>query len=471
MREFLTDDFLLYNDTAKTLYHNYAKQMPIIDFHSHLSAKEIYENKQFDNITEVWLGGDHYKWRAMRTLGVLEEAITGAVDSEEKFNGWAKSMPYLIGNPLYHWTHLELQRYFNIKTPLSAKTAKEVYEECNRLLALPNYRVRGLIEQMNVDVICTTDDPCDDLTYHQLIAKDETFKTKILPTFRPDKAANIELSWFNDWISQLATVVGYQITCLDDLFKALKERMDFFISCGCKASDNGVDVLAFTESTKEEADHIFKKALAHESLTKEEVEKYKTQMYLFLGEQYSKRDWVMQFHIGALRNNNTMMLEKLGPDTGYDSINNSLDTQKLAKFLNALNINGHLPKTIIYDLNPSDNHKIVTLMQCFQDGITPGKLQFGSAWWFNDHKDGMNDQMRALAANGVLSKFVGMLTDSRSFLSFPRHEYFRRLLCQLIGEYVEQGEYPADFELLGQIVQDICYYNAKEFFNLTNELQ
>ena len=390
MREFLNEDFLLYNETAQTLYHNYAKQMPIIDFHSHLSAKEIYENKQFNNITEVWLGGDHYKWRAMRTLGVSEDAITGTVDSEEKFNEWAKSMPYLIGNPLYHWTHLELQRYFNIKTSLSAKTAKDIYEECNRLLATPEYRVRGLIDQMNVDVICTTDDPCDDLKYHQLIRKEGTFKTKILPTFRPDKAAN----------------------------------------------------------------------------TKEEVEKYKTQMYLFLGEQYHKRGWVMQFHIGAMRNNNTTMLEKLGPDTGYDSINNSLDTQKLSKFLNALNVNGNLPKTIIYDLNPSDNHKIVTLMQCFQDGMTPGKIQFGSAWWFNDHKDGMNDQMRALAANGVLSKFVGMLTDSRSFLSFPRHEYFRRLLCQLLGEYVELGEYPADMDLLGQIVQDICYYNSKQFFNL-----
>lgn len=466
MREFLNDDFLLHNETAKTLYHNYAKQMPIIDFHSHLNPQEIYENKKFNNITEVWLGGDHYKWRSMRALGVNEEAITGTIDSEEKFNGWAKSMPYLIGNPLYHWTHLELQRYFNIKKTLSAKTAKEIYEECNTLLEKENYRVRGLIEQMNVEVICTTDDPCDDLKYHQLIREDETFKTKILPTFRPDKAANIELSWFNDWVSTLSSVVGYEIKDLKALYRALEERMDYFVECGCKVSDNALDVVAYMESTAEEADIILKKALANEVLTLEEVEKYKTQMYLFLGEQYNKRGWVMQLHIGAMRNNNAAMLEKLGPDTGYDAINNSLDTQKLSKLLNALNINGNLPKTILYDLNPSDNHKVVTLMQCFQDGITPGKIQFGSGWWFNDHKDGMNDQMRALAANGVLAKFVGMLTDSRSFLSFPRHEYFRRLLCQLLGEYVELGEYPNDIELLGQIVQDICYYNSKQFFNL-----
>ena len=467
MKGFLTDDFLLHNETAKVLYHEFAKQMPIIDFHSHLSAKEIYENKQFSNISDIWLGGDHYKWRAMRALGVNEEIVTGSASGEEKFKYWATSMPYLIGNPLYHWTHLELQRYFNITIPLNATSASEIYETCNQLLASEDYRVRGLIEMMNVDVICTTDDPCDDLKYHQLIQEEGSFKTKVLPTFRPDKAANIELSWFKDWVETLSQVVGYEVKTLNDLFKALEERMDFFISVGCKASDNGVDVLAFTESTPEEADAILQKALRGDLLTKEEVEQYKTQIYLFLGEQYQKREWVMQFHIGALRNNNTTMLGELGPDTGYDSINNSLNTQKLSAFLNALNVKGALPKTIIYDLNPSDNHKVVTLMQCFQDGVTPGKVQFGSAWWFNDHKDGMNDQMRALAANGVLSKFVGMLTDSRSFLSFPRHEYFRRLLCQLLGEYVENGEYPNDVEFLGQMVKDICYYNAQTYFNLT----
>jgi|GEM_PF-6073 len=464
MKQFLDQNFLLENETAKTLYQHYSKEMPIIDFHNHLSAEEIYVNKQFDNISDVWLGGDHYKWRVMRTLGVNEDLVTGQGNSEEKFKSWAKVMPYLIGNPLYQWTHLELQRYFNIQTLLNEQTATEIYEECNRLLSTENFRVRNLISMMNVDVLCTTDDPCDDLKYHQLLATDESFKAQVLPTFRPDKAININLSWFNDWIAKLVRVVGYEIKTLADLFTALEERMDFFVSIGCKASDNGLDELAFTDSTQEEAAAIFEKALAGITLTSEEVEKYKTQVLLFLGEQYHKRNWVMQLHIGALRNANTQMLEQLGPDTGYDAINNSFDVRKLGKFLDGLNVKNSLPKTIIYDLNPSDNHKVVTLMQCFQDGITPGKLQFGSGWWFMDQKDGMRDQIRSLAANGVLAKFVGMLTDSRSFLSFPRHEYFRRLLCQLLGEYVELGEYPNDIEFLGQVVQDISYNNAKEFF-------
>ena len=464
MKKFLDENFLLENEVAKELFHNYAKKMPIIDFHNHLNAKEIYENKQFNNISDVWLGGDHYKWRAMRTLGVNENSITGDASSEEKFKSWAKSVPYLVGSPLYHWTHMEMQRYFNMDTLLNEKTADEIYEECNKLLNTENYRVRGLIEMMNVDVLCTTDDPCDDLKYHQLIAADKSLNVQVLPTFRPDKAVNIELNWFNDWISNLSRVVGYKIQTLENLFKALEERMDFFLSVGCKVSDNGLDTFSYIESTKEEAAIIFEKAIACEELTTEEIEKYKTQVLIFLGEQYNKRNWVMQLHIGALRNNNTQMLSKLGPDTGYDSINNSFDVRKLAKFLDALNVKNSLPKTIIYDLNPSDNHKVVTVMQCFQDGIIPGKIQFGSGWWFMDQKDGMNDQMRALAANGVLSKFVGMLTDSRSFLSFPRHEYFRRLLCQLLGEYVEAGEYPMDIEFLGQVVQDICYNNSRAYF-------
>jgi len=464
MKPFLDKDFLLENETAKNLYHQYAKEMPIIDFHNHLSAQEIYENKQFSNISDVWLGGDHYKWRAMRTLGVDENLITGDASSKEKFQSWAKSVPYLIGNPLYHWTHLELQRYFNIETLLNEKTAPEIYENCNQLLNTEGFRVRKLIEMMNVDVLCTTDDPCDDLKYHQLLAEEGSFRTQVLPTFRPDKAVNIELSWFNEWITNLGQVVGYEITTLETLFKALEERMDFFVSVGCKVSDNGLDVFAFADSTKEEAAQIFKKARIGETLTTEEVNKYKGQILLFLGEQYNKRNWVMQLHIGAMRNNNTRMLNQLGPDTGYDSINNSFDVRNLAKFLDQLTMKDALPKTIIYDLNPADNHKVVTLMQCFQDGVTPGKLQFGSGWWFMDQKDGMNDQMRSLAANGVLAKFVGMLTDSRSFLSFPRHEYFRRLLCTLLGEYVESGEYPNDLEFLGQIVQDISYTNAKDFF-------
>ena len=469
MKKFLDKDFLLHNETAKTLYHNYASKMPIIDFHNHLSAKEIYEDQNFANLTDVWLGGDHYKWRAMRTLGVAEEIVTGNATAAEKFAAWAKSMPSLIGNPLFHWTHLELQRYFGIDTILNEQTADEIYAQCNAILQKPEYSVRGLLEMQQVQAMCTTDDPVDDLKYHKLIAADESISMQVLPSFRPDKAVNIELSWFNDWLDQLAGVVGTEINVLDDLLAALQNRMDFFVEAGCTVSDNGIDVLLYTNDvTKTEADGIFAKGRSGEKLSAEEIVKYKGYVLLFLGKEYHKRNWVMQLHIGALRNNNTRMLGKLGPDTGYDAVNNSFDIAMLGAFLNDLALNDQLPKTIIYNLNPADNHKIVTLMQCFQDGVTPGKLQFGSGWWFMDQKDGMNNQLRDLAANGVLAKFIGMLTDSRSFLSFPRHEYFRRILCQLLGEYVEMGEYPADMEFLGKIVEDISYYNAKAYFGFEN---
>jgi len=469
VKKFLDQDFLLHNETAKTLYHEYAAKMPIIDFHNHLNAQEIYENKKFNDISEIWLGGDHYKWRAMRTLGVAEDIVTGSATAKVKFDAWAKTIPYLVGNPLYHWTHLELQRYFGIDTLLFEKSADEIFAKCNEMLQKEEFRVRGLLEMQNVQAMCTTDDPVDDLKFHKLIAEEEGFDLQVLPSFRPDKAVNIELSWFNDWINTLSDVVGYKIEKLDDLFKALEERMDFFVSVGCIVSDNGIDVFSYTtDVTREVAEAIFLKGRAGESLTATEVEKYKAYVMLFLGKEYHKRDWVMQLHIGALRNNNTRRLNEIGPDTGYDSINNSFDIAKLGQFLNDLDATDQLPKTIIYDLNPADNHKVVTLMQCFQDGITPGKLQFGAGWWFMDQKDGMIDQMRDLAANGVLSKFVGMLTDSRSFLSFPRHEYFRRLLCQLLGEYVESGEYPADIEFLGSVVCDICYNNSKKYFRFEN---
>ena len=469
MKKFLDEDFLIHNAVAKTLYHTYAAKMPIIDFHNHLSAQEIYENKKFSDITEVWLGGDHYKWRAMRTLGVDEEMVTGSASAQEKFAAWAKSVPYLIGNPLYHWTHLELQRYFGIDTLLNEKSADEIFAKCNEMLQTDAFRVRGLLEMQNVKAMCTTDDPVDDLKFHQLIAEDSSIKMQVLPSFRPDKAVNIELSWFNAWIDTLADVVGYKIEKLADLFKALQNRMDFFVSVGCMVSDNGIDVFSFTtDACQDEAERIFLKGRAGEVLSALEVEKYKAYVMLFLGKEYHKRHWVMQLHIGALRNNNTRKLTELGPDTGYDAINNSFDIAKLGQFLNALDASDQLPKTIIYDLNPADNHKVVTLMQCFQDGVTPGKLQFGSGWWFMDQKDGMINQMRDLAANGVLAKFVGMLTDSRSFLSFPRHEYFRRILCQLLGEYVESGEYPAEVEFLGRIVEDICYDNSKAYFGFEN---
>ncbi|MCL1990832.1 MAG: glucuronate isomerase [Defluviitaleaceae bacterium] len=465
MKKFLDQDFLLHNETAKTLYHTYAAKMPIIDFHNHLSAQDIYENTQFNDIAEVWLGGDHYKWRAMRTLGVAEEKVTGDASAKEKFAAWAQSIPYLIGNPLYHWTHLELQRYFGIDTLLNEQSAMEIFTQCNAMLKQETFRVRGLLDMQKVQAMCTTDDPIDDLKFHQLIAEDSSIELQVLPSFRPDKAVNIELSWFNAWVDQLADVVGYQIEQLTDLFKALESRMDFFVSCGCTVADNGIDVFVYTtDVTQTEAETIFLKGRAKIALTPEEIEKYKAYVLLFLGRAYAKRNWVMQLHIGALRNNNTRRLHEIGPDTGYDAIHNAFDIAKLGQFLNDLDAADQLPKTIIYDLNPADNHKVVTLMQCFQDGVTPGKLQFGSGWWFMDQKDGMIDQMRSLAANGVLSQFIGMLTDSRSFLSFPRHEYFRRILCNLLGEYVELGEYPHDLEFLGQVVQNICYYNAKAYF-------
>ena len=465
VKKFLDQDFLLHNETARTLYHDYAAKCAIIDFHNHLSAEEIYENKQFNDLTEVWLGGDHYKWRAMRTLGVAEELITGKEAAEEKFVAWAKSVPYLIGNPLYHWSHLELQRYFGIEELLSEKTAAEIFAKCNEKLKQEEFHARGLLKMMKVEAMCTTDDPADDLKFHQLIAEDESIDLQVLPSFRPDKAVNIELSWWGDWVDTLADVIGYKIEKLADLLSALENRMDYFAARGCTVSDNGIDVFSYTIDVRlNEAEAIFKKGRIGDVLTPLEIEKYKAYLMKFLGKEYHKRNWVMQLHIGALRNNNTRRLNELGPDTGYDAVNNSFDIAKLGQFLNDLDGNDQLPKTIIYNLNPADNHKIVTLMQCFQDGITPGKLQFGSGWWFMDQKDGMINQMRDLAANGVLSKFIGMLTDSRSFLSFPRHEYFRRILCQLLGEYVESKEYPADTRFLGRVVCDISYNNAKEYF-------
>ena len=471
MKKFLDQDFLLNNETAKFLYHNYAKNMPIIDFHNHLSAQEIYENRQFDNISDLWLGGDHYKWRAMRTLGIPEDFITGNASSEEKFHCWAKTIPYLIGSPLYHWTHLELQRYFNIDLLLNQQNEKVIYEKATALLQTEEFRVRGLLNMQKVQVVGTTDDPVDDLKWHQLIAQDPTITIKVVPTFRPDKGVNIENGAFNEWVNLLADVAGHEISQLTHLFKALSTRMEYFKHRGAMASDNGIDVLSYDPAaTFEEAEIVFSKVRKGEGLTEKDVLTYKSVLLDFLGREYNKQGWVMQLHIGALRNNNTRKLEALGPDTGFDAINDSFSIRMLGAYLNKLDMANELPKTIIYDLNPADNHKVVTLMQCFQEGV-PGKIQFGSGWWFMDQKDGMIDQMRALAANGVLSQFVGMLTDSRSFLSFPRHEYFRRILCNLLGGYVELGEFPGDMEFLGQIVKNISYHNSNHYFgfNVGNE--
>ncbi len=459
----MDENFLLSNDTAVTLYHQYAKEMPIYDYHCHISPKEIAENKKYRNITEIWLGGDHYKWRAMRSNGVPENYITGDASDKEKFMKWAETMPYCIGNPLYHWTHLELKRYFGIDKLLSPETAEEIWEKCNAVLE--NLTVRDIIKKSNVKLLCTTDDPTDTLEYHKAIAEDKTFDVKVLPAFRPDKSFNIEKEGFKEWIAKLGQVVGFEIKTFDDLTKALKARLEYFHEVGCRISDHALDPVVFEPGTADEATVILQKGLKGEVLTEKEIKKYKTQVMLFLGREYARLGWTMQLHIGTIRNNNSRMMRLLGPDTGFDAIADYTYGESLAKFLDALDSTDQLPKTILYTLNPRDNEMLGTIIGCFQGGI-PGKMQFGSGWWFNDQKDGMIRQMVALANLGLLSRFVGMLTDSRSFLSYTRHEYFRRILCNLLGEWVENGEAPNDMKLLGEMVQNICYNNAKNYFGI-----
>lgn len=459
----MDENFLLSNDTAVTLYHQYAKEMPIYDYHCHISPKEIAENKKYRNITEIWLGGDHYKWRAMRSNGVPEKYITGDASDKEKFMKWAETMPYCIGNPLYHWTHLELKRYFGIDKLLSPETAEEIWEKCNAVLE--NLTVRDIIKKSNVKLLCTTDDPTDTLEYHKAIAEDKTFDVKVLPAFRPDKSFNIEKEGFKEWIAKLGQVVGFEIKTFDDLTKALKARLEYFHEVGCRISDHALDPVVFEPGTADEATVILQKGLKGEVLTEKEIKKYKTQVMLFLGREYARLGWTMQLHIGTIRNNNSRMMRLLGPDTGFDAIADYTYGESLAKFLDALDSTDQLPKTILYTLNPRDNEMLGTIIGCFQGGI-PGKMQFGSGWWFNDQKDGMIRQMVALANLGLLSRFVGMLTDSRSFLSYTRHEYFRRILCNLLGEWVENGEAPNDMKLLGEMVQNICYNNAKNYFGI-----
>lgn len=463
MKTFIHEDFLLNGEVAKKLYHTHAKKMPIIDYHCHLDPKEIYEDKTFQNLFDAWLSGDHYKWRLMRANGVPEEYITGNKSDEEKFMKWAEVVPHLLGNPLYHWTHFELKRFFGIDLLLSPQTAKTIYDQVNQ--QLESLTARKMIEMSNVDVICTTDDPTDTLEWHQKIEDDKTFSTKVLPAFRPDKAINIELSWFQDWILKLSKVVGYPLANLETLKKALIERIDYFHEMGSRLSDHALDTVQYEKATAEEVARIYEKALNHETLTSLEIRKYKGHMLVFFGQEYNKRQWVQQYHIGALRNLSERNLKNLGPDTGFDAINDGLVAKPLAQLLDALDQTGELPKTILYTLNPRDFEVAITLMAAFQGGGIPGKIQFGSAWWFLDTIDGMTKQMKALGNNGLISKFVGMLTDSRSFLSYPRHEYFRRILCNLIGEEVDKGLFPEDMELLGNLVEDICYNNAKTYFS------
>lgn len=466
MKKFMDENFLLGNDTAVNLYHKYAKDMPIIDYHCHLNPKEIFENKRFKNITEVWLYGDHYKWRAMRSNGIDEKYITGDGTDYEKFIAWAKTLPMAIGNPLYHWTHLELQRFFGIYEVLNEKTAPEIWEKTNGLLNGEGFGARDLIKKSNVEIICTTDDPVDSLEYHLKLKECKDFDVKVLPAFRPDKGVNINKQTFVPWIEKLGQVSGKAINSYDEFIEALKGRINFFHSVGCRVSDHALDSVVYAEGSKEEVGKIFLKALKGETLTVEEVSKYKTDVLKFLGENYAKLGWTMQYHIAAMRDNNTKMFNKLGPDTGFDSINDESIAYPLSRILDSLEMEDLLPKTILYTLNPKDNFVLGTMLGNFQGTTAPGKIQFGSAWWFNDHKDGMIEQMKSLANLGLLSRFVGMLTDSRSFLSYTRHEYFRRILCNLIGEWVENGEYPNDMEFLGSIVKNISYNNAKEYFGM-----
>jgi glucuronate isomerase len=469
MKKFLSDDFLLQTKTAKTLYHDFAKEMPIIDYHCHLSPRDIAENRQFENLTKVWLEGDHYKWRAMRTHGVSEYYCTGMASDYEKFMKWAETVPYTMRNPLYHWTHLELKKFFGIDKILNPATAQEIFEICNEMLSKPEFTTKGILKSMKVETVCTTDDPMDSLEYHQLIA-DENFGTAIFPTFRPDKAI-VEIDnpeKFNAYLDKLQQVSGIEIRKFKHLQEALNDRIDFFHGIGCRLADHGLETIYAEEFKESEIKEIFRTVREGKSIKGKEALKLKSAILAFLGERYAEKGWTQQFHLGALRNNNSRMKETLGADAGFDSIGDNAIAAPLAKFLDFLDSNDRLAKTIIYNLNPKDNEVIATMLGNFNDGSLRGKIQFGSAWWFLDQKDGMEKQLNTLSNMGLLSCFVGMLTDSRSFLSYSRHEYFRRILCNLLGNDIENGELPNDMAWIGKMVQDICYFNAKNYFNFTN---
>ena len=465
LKKFLTDDFLLKSETAKKLYHSYASEMPVIDYHCHVSPKEIYEDKRFENISQVWLGGDHYKWRLMRSNGVPEECITGNISDREKFQLFAEVLPKAIGNPMYHWCHLELKNYFGYEGVLNGETAEEVWNLSKEVLAREDMSVRGIIRKSGVCFIGTTDDPIDSLEYHKLIAEDESFDTVVAPSFRPDKAFQIEKKDFPQYIEKLSAASGVEINSMATLKEAIANRLDYFNANGCKASDHGLNYVPFCEMSEEDMDKALAKALKGEETTLKEQEAVLTEMLVFCAQKYAEMGWVMQLHYNCLRNPNSKMFEKLGPDTGFDVIGPNNCSQGLTKLLDKMNCN-KLPKTILYSLDSSDNSFIDTVLGAFQGEGYPGTIQHGSAWWFNDTMNGMREQMKSLASLSLLGNFVGMLTDSRSFLSYTRHEYFRRILCQLIGEWVEGGEYPDDEATLGKLVQDISYYNAKNFFGI-----
>ena len=464
MKQFMDKDFLLTTETSKKLYHDFASQVPVLDYHCHINPREIAEDRKFENITQVWLGGDHYKWRQMRSNGIDEKYITGDATDREKFQKWAETLEKAIGNPLYHWSHLELQRYFGYTGVLNGDTAEEVWNLCNAKLQEDSMSVRNLIRQSNVTLICTTDDPIDSLEWHKKIAGDDTFDVQVLPAWRPDKAMNIEKTDYADYLAKLSDVSGVKVTSFATLCEALKVRLAFFNEMGCRVSDHALEYVMYKPATAEEIEAIFAKRLSGNDITREEELKFKTAFMTFVGREYNRLGWAMQLHYGCKRDNNVFRYNQLGPDTGYDCINNFAPSAEMADFLNALNSTDELPKTIIYSLNPCDNAAIGTILGCFQDSAAIGKIQQGSAWWFNDHKQGMRDQMISLANLGLLGNFIGMLTDSRSFLSYTRHEYFRRIMCDLIGSWVDNGEYPADMKALEKIVKGISYYNAVRYF-------
>ena len=467
MSEFLTKEFLLTTETAKKLYFGYAAEAPIIDYHCHVSPKEIWEDKRFSNITELWLGGDHYKWRLMRSNGVDEAYITGDAPAYEKFCKFAELLPRAIGNPMYHWCHLELKTYFGYDGVLNAETAPEVWKLCNQKLEEDkNLSVRGIIKQSRVKFIGTTDDPVDSLEYHKLLAEDPTMETTVAPSFRPDKALNIDKAGWLDYMAQLAKVAEVEIHDMDSLKEALARRIEHFAQHGCRASDHGLDRMIYAEADADTLNDILRRGLAGQPVSDTEAEAFKTDLLVFCAGEYVRRGWVMQIHYNCLRNPNSVMMERLGPDTGFDCIGPNNGSRSLAKLLDRLYRENKLPRTVLYSLDGSDNSFLDTLIGAFQGTEIPGKLQHGSAWWFNDNKQGMRDQLISLANLSLLGNFIGMLTDSRSFLSYTRHEYFRRILCALIGEWVENGEYPKDEKALGTLVGDICYDNARRYFGL-----
>ena len=467
MKTFMDKDFLLYNETAKTLFYNYANKCAIFDYHCHLNTKEIAENKKFKNITEIWLYGDHYKWRMMRANGIDEKFITGKSSDYEKFIAWVKTVPNLIGNPLYHWSHLELQRYFDIYEIINEENANIIWKKANE--KLDNMTIKDILKKFNVHTIGTTDDPTDNLEYHKLINEGKAqigkIDTKVIPSFRPDKAINIEMNDFNDYIKKLENVCKVNIKDIKSLVEALYKRIDYFKSLGCVSSDCSLSIVPFNLDNEKRINNIFKKAMNKELLSNEEIEKYKTYILIKLIKKYRESNLVMQIHISAMRNNNETMFKKLGADTGYDSVGDSNIIEKLSLLLTTANNEGGLPKIIFYSLNNKDYYPISTLMGCFQDGIIKGKMQLGCAWWFLDNKDGIEEQIKVLANTASLGLFIGMLTDSRSFLSYSRHEYFRRILCNIIGEWAEKGEIPNDIKYLGNIIENICFNNANIYFN------